>query len=415
MTDSRFIPEDLILNIILRLPVQYVIVCRSVCKKWNFMLRSHNFISLYDNYRACRKENYKENGSSFILLRFDTELYKGYTNSMLPHQFPDVLISFLTVKKKCNELIATVDKERKADVPFSSAMITNLRRSYHSHSFRLNNVYNGIICMSNEMDIVLVNPSTRESQRLPFSPFSYPDADLTDSYVLGVWFDHHQSNSNLPPQGSLKHYKVFRAVILLTGQLYHYYDEFEDINIVFEIYDSRENCWRKSKTMCEYMSSWNHLLFNGVFHLPIVDKHNSLITLDAKSEMLGSLPLPSEINLMFNNAVPLYNLRGSLALLVDIPTSLTDIWLMNEYGVKQSWTKQYTIEFDVTLNQLQCRPITFWKYMDKEEEEDELFLQNTDGKLVSINLVTKKITNFELYGIPNSMMIVPYIETLLPL
>ncbi|XP_047309449.1 F-box protein CPR1-like [Impatiens glandulifera] len=334
---------------------------------------------------------------------------------MPPHQFPDVLISFLTVKRKCNELIATVDGEEKADVPFSSPMITNNGKFYFSHSFRFKNVYKGIICMSNEMDILLVNPSTRESQRLPFSPFSYPDADFIDSYVLGVWFDHHQSNSNQPSQGVLQHYKVFRAIILFIGQNY---DELQDVNLVFEIYDSRENCWRKSKTMCKDMSSWYHLLFKGVFHLSVVDG-DSVITLDAKSEMLGRLPLPSKINHAYN--APLYILKDSLALFVNNdesdtpPTRLTDIWLMNEYGVKQSWTKQYTIEFDVALMRNQCRPIMFWKYMDKEEEDDELFLQNIDGKLISINLVTKKITNFELYGIPSSMMIVPYIETLLSL
>ncbi|XP_047309394.1 F-box protein CPR1-like [Impatiens glandulifera] len=348
MRNISFIPDDLILNIIVRLPVKYVIVCRSV-------------------------------------------------------------------KRKCNELTSTIDGEEKADIPFSSPMVTNIGIFYLHHSFRLKNVYDGIICISNEMDILLVNPSTRESQRLPFSTFSYPCADSTDSYVLGVWFDGHQSNSNQPPPGVLQHYKVFRAVNLYIR--YNYRDRgFEDVKHVFEIYDSRENCWRKSKEMYKDLSRWYNLLLNGVFHLSI--DGDSLITLDAKSEILGHLPLPSEIIGLY--MAPLFNLRGYLALLVNkydtsVSNRYTDIWLMNEYGVKESWTKQYTINFDEPLVQHLCKPITFWKYMDKEEEEDELFIQNVDGKLISINLVTNKITNFELYGIPSSMMIVPYIETLLTL
>ncbi|XP_047309450.1 F-box protein CPR1-like [Impatiens glandulifera] len=413
MTDIPFIPEDLILDIILRLPIQHVLVCRSVCKKWNLMLRSHNFISLYDNYRARRKENDKESGASFILLRFDINFFKGIYIS----QFPNILISFLTVKKKCNELIAIVDGEKKADVPFYPPMITDMGEYNFINSLRFENVYYGIICMSNEMDILLFNPSTRESQMLPFSPFSYPYADFTNSYVLGVWFDpQYQSNLNQPPLRALKHYKVFREVTLFIGQINYHHRRFEEINIVFEIYDSRENCWRKSETVCKDTTSWYNLLLNGVFHLSI--QGDSIITIDARSEMLGRLPLPFELNHPF--IAPLDILRGSLALFVNnyenhMPTYVTDIWLMNEYGVKQSWTKHYTIEFDVSFKPDQYRPITFWKYMDKEEEDDELFLQNNDGKLVSINLVTKKITNFELYGIHSSMMIVPYIETLLPL
>ncbi|XP_047309447.1 F-box/kelch-repeat protein At3g06240-like [Impatiens glandulifera] len=309
-----------------------------------------------------------------------------------------------------------VDGVEKAHVPSSTPMITNIEGLYCCNKFMLKNVYRGIICISNDTHIVLINPSTRESRNLPFPWYSYPYANMLDSYVLGVWFDHHQSNSNQPPQGALQHYKVFRAVISFIGRTYR---EFQDvnINILFEIYDSREDCWRQGKTlMCKDISTWSHLLFNGIFHLSVVDGDNSMITIDAKSEMLGRLPLPSEINDPFK-APSLYILRGSLALFVDnYNDKATDIWLMNEYGVKQSWTKQYTIEFDASSMRSQCMAaITFWKYMDKEEEEDELFLQNSDGKLISINLITKKVTHFEFYGIPCPMTIVPYIETLLPL
>uniref|UniRef100_A0A2N9HBM3 F-box associated domain-containing protein n=1 Tax=Fagus sylvatica TaxID=28930 RepID=A0A2N9HBM3_FAGSY len=79
-----------------------------------------------------------------------------------------------------------------------------------------------------------------------------------------------------------------------------------------------------------------------------------------------------------------------------------DIWLLHEFGVEESWTKLITIGPLTQIN----RPLGFWK------NEYSLFLENTDGQLVLYDFSTQEMTDLHIDGIPSSLQMLTYMESL---
>ncbi|KAK2967837.1 hypothetical protein RJ640_001779 [Escallonia rubra] len=84
----------------------------------------------------------------------------------------------------------------------------------------------------------------------------------------------------------------------------------------------------------------------------------------------------------------------------DVSRTSFDIWLMIEYGVAESWTKQFTIGPLVQVK----RPILFWKH--------ELLLEKANGQLVSCDLKSQRLKEFQVYGAQESFRAVAYSESL---
>ncbi|XP_047311859.1 F-box/kelch-repeat protein At3g06240-like [Impatiens glandulifera] len=438
MEDVSLFPEDLLINILLRLPIKYVLRLRSVCKNWNFMLRSPNFISLYYNHQSRGQERLEKDGvSSFIVLEYvENACYElMYPNPPPPSEYDSydpahLLLSFLTIKKMGNELITTVDKVEKFDILLTSPSLNSLS-TQDRHDVDLimfTYVYDGIICLGNDIGIVLYNPYTRESQRLPFLPSTTnPDCDY-NYVILGMWFD-----SNQQPE-TIKHYKIFRVV-----NLFHSYDDPKVGNTyVIEKYDSAEGSWREIKKIHKRQYQYRCdkcLLFNEMFYLYV--DGDSVVTLDARLEKFGLLPLPSEFldrDFEYFCVNDLFVLGRSLALFAQNRDRnfCKDIWMMTEYGVKESWTKQYTfLEGDFKLPSgmyefgfggmpfdFSWRLLAPWKCIG----EDELFVETWDpnrfsmwekgnSKLISFNLLLGKGTEINFRRTRNLLAIVPYMES----
>ena len=75
---------------------------------------------------------------------------------------------------------------------------------------------------------------------------------------------------------------------------------------------------------------------------------------------------------------------------------------MHEFGVEESWTKLITIGPLTQIN----RPLGFWK------NEYSLFLENTDGQLVLYDFSTQEMTDLHIDGIPSSLQMLTYMESL---
>lgn len=74
-----------------------------------------------------------------------------------------------------------------------------------------------------------------------------------------------------------------------------------------------------------------------------------------------------------------------------------DIWVMPEYGFKESWTRAYSIGPLVGIN----GPLKFWK-------DDELLMEISTGHLVSC-----EIKELPVHANPGSLQVVLYTESLL--
>ena len=78
-----------------------------------------------------------------------------------------------------------------------------------------------------------------------------------------------------------------------------------------------------------------------------------------------------------------------------------DIWVLLEFGVKESWTKLITIDPSLDLK----RPLLFWK-------SGQIFMENTKGQLVLYDPFTQATKNVQLDGYKGSVRVV---QSILPL
>ncbi|XP_047309461.1 F-box protein At3g07870-like [Impatiens glandulifera] len=403
--ENPFIPEDLFLNILLSLPIKYILRWRQLSRKWNFQLRSPEFISLHYNHLSQKRfESLKSSSSSssFILLR---AVYD-------PNNMPlnrRIVLTYLTLKKTGTNIIPTIDREEKVNTVLS-LMFTpdDVGLPYPSEIQRVQLfcLFDGLICLGYGLFVMIYNPATRELHLLPTAPslnnHSFDFQYLTPC-ILGVWY-----------KSAVKQYKVFSMI---------YWSDCCKINV----YDSTLNDWRRiSKTIFGKPHPDVFLLFNGVVHFYMenhLDDRSVIVTLDAISETFGHLELPCFGE--FCNISSLLPFRGKLAFLepnieLNDASLYCDLWVMTEYGVNQSWTKQYSVTIDLldSLNvfyHYTYRPLTFINFMD--EKDDELLMRTHNGKIVCCNLVTGKITDLELSCIYfRTTNIVPYnVESLFTL
>nr|POE64520.1 f-box/kelch-repeat protein [Quercus suber] len=154
---------------------------------------------------------------------------------------------------------------------------------------------------------------------------------------------------------------------------------------------------------------------NGVFFWWTKQKvDDNIIAFDFSDENFKTTPLP-EIGTADTCSSRLTVLNSFVAILVipfdrkvkgscfEIGPHFVDIWVLLEFGVKESWNKLFTITTPSTWR----RPLGFWK-------NGELFIENGNNQLVLYDPFTKIEKNLQLNGIekyfgsfPNYFQVVP--------
>ncbi|KAK3043183.1 hypothetical protein RJ639_001616 [Escallonia herrerae] len=109
---SRNLPEDVTVDILLRLPIQSLLRCRSVPKHWYVLLTSPSFIKLHlsrssnapkllaAGYISEREVRGLQQVKGYSL---DADTYKGPSYVRLPFILPD--INLITIHDSCNGLV----------------------------------------------------------------------------------------------------------------------------------------------------------------------------------------------------------------------------------------------------------------------------------------------------------------------
>ncbi|KAK9010706.1 hypothetical protein V6N11_043577 [Hibiscus sabdariffa] len=233
----------------------------------------------------------------------------------------------------------------------------------------------GIICLSDYRDdIVLCNPATRESMVLPESslPCYSPGSNLIpQTSALGFGYDvktHHckvvrivsyweeRSGSDLP------HHSRVEVYSLATGS-------WKEIDVKVPAYVWYSPCFET--------------YFNGAFHWYAIDNNRNevILSFHMGSEAFQAIPMPSALSLGTEKSF--------------------EIYVMKEYGVRESWTKILTIG---PLTKVEM-PLAFWK-------NDEILMEGSDGLVVSYNLKTQELKDLPIYGVPKSFATLVYVNSL---
>ncbi|GAB2280541.1 hypothetical protein Dimus_015167 [Dionaea muscipula] len=377
MAESKsLLPEDLLLEILYRLPVKTLIRFTCVCKQWLSLIRSPQFAT---KQLLTTESNLSRYNFQFF---FALKRVRSGENDR-------VLASFYSYESF----------ELSARFEFSPC-----------HTITISDPCHGIFCVRvivdyRETTFLLWNPSIREIELLPFPlPLRVPEQEdylkIVDR-VFGFGYD--------PEINDYKVFVIFKPLYAAGSR---------DVDWPVEVYNLRDGCWKflpansfhesmcpKAKshgillygTMCSWINDYNH-----------ITAQKWLISFDLVNEIFLKTHLPEccKLETYFDPQLLQSNKMDAKPRLMcclntsdhpDHPKYDIEIWELVEYGSSGYWTKQIVIEFPayyVSTSLHSHRPLGYW------QDEEALILPpfdlDDDGKIIEKPLLTYNSATKEL-------------------
>ncbi|AES64642.2 putative F-box domain-containing protein [Medicago truncatula] len=294
------LPPEILSEIFSRLPVKSLLRFRSTSKSLKSLIDSHKFINLH-----------LQNSLNFnLILRRKTDLYHLH--------FPNLTTA----------------------VPLNHPFI------HHSNNIALLGSCNGLLAISNgeiaftnpysANEIAFCNPTIRKHRIIPYLPLPIPSRSQSDNIALcvhGFGFDSLSAD-----------YKLLRISWFVDLQ-HHTFD-----NSHLTLFSSKTNSW---KTLPDMPYILYYTLTMGVFvenslHWIMTPKLDGLqpcliAAFNLSLEIFNEVPLPDEIISNESFKISIAVLGGCLCLPVNYQTTKIDVWVMKEYGCRDSWCKHFTL------------------------------------------------------------------------
>ncbi|KAL8146535.1 hypothetical protein AgCh_004315 [Apium graveolens] len=390
------LPVEVLCEIFLKLPMRSLLSCKCVCKSFDELIKSPTFIASHVNHNSSSKTN---TSCSVSILVIDGN-YRDRSEHIL---------------------IGTKDNS-----------VTSIRRVRQSNPLTIPTSVigscNGLFCASLEMigeqwgsHIILWNPVTRDNRYLPKPKIDAPERQLFPVFAFGY-----------SPQSN--EYKVVRFISYYSSGNITLPSPSDVFIMQIEVYKMSTDSWTvlDAKALpCDgpdHMSlesdpflplhfghSTRTLFLKGAFHWLAVNPKNvtdvcvAVVAFDLEREEL-------KLNSILEPRRILHAKKGQLEVINDllgliVPHSPTeyppdfDIWLMNDYGNRESWTKHYVVEQSTGF----ARPCGYFK--------DDLLLMvdnDTDNSLFFYNLHTQERMYIFKYGQFYYEHSCSYVETLVP-
>lgn len=281
---NGFFPDEIILQILARLPIKSLFRFRTVCKNWCQLLSERYFVQLYNEMSV--------------------------KSSM-------ILVEITEVSESKSSLIC-VDYSRG---------VTEFPLDFLKDRVKVRASCNGLLCCSSIPDrgvFYVCNPMTREFKVLPRSrerPVTrfYPDGETT---LVGVACDLSDNS---------------KFSVVLAG--YHRpFGQTPTKTFICMVYNSEMNRWRKFVTLQEEhftQMNRNQVVFvNGMLHWLTVS-YSCVLVLDLEIDVWRKIYLPAEMSYGKGNRMYLLESYGCLSV-VQISGALMDIWVMEDYE-NQIW------------------------------------------------------------------------------
>ena len=294
---SEHLPYDVVFDILTQLPVKSLIKFRCVSKSWNSMITKPDFIKTHFDIAKSLSHNNKNNNKGYILYMPENEEFLIHLRKEL-----------CTVVCNSNSTFTEISM---VQIPITHIRILGFSKGM----FCLHNFYTGVL--------YLWNPSIRKFKMLPHPQLTH------HRLVLG--FAYHSQNSD---------YKILRTAI------------FYNKRVEAEVYTLSTDSWRKVQfefnigSIVEIDESYC-FYFNGALHSIVSSQdYKFILSFDLNDERFREIMLPPNyLDGARRHSQSLAVFKGSLALIVLGENlvgdrDICDIWVMREYGVVESWTKQ---------------------------------------------------------------------------
>ncbi|KAL2921062.1 hypothetical protein RDABS01_012553 [Bienertia sinuspersici] len=283
-TKNGVFPDEIILQILARLPIKSLFRFRTVCKYWHQLLSDKYFVHLYNEMSV--------------------------KSSM-------ILVEITEVSESKSRLICVDYLRGVSEFPLD----------FLKDRVRVRASCNGLLCCSSIPDkgvFYVCNPMTRELKMLPKSrerPVTrfYPDGEAT---LVGIACD-------------LSDNTKFNVVLAGYHRPFGYSPT---KTFICMVYNSEINKWRKFVTLQEEhftQMNRNQVVFvNGMLHWLTVS-YSCILVLDLEIDVWRKIYLPDEMSYGSGNRMYLLESDGCLSV-VQISEAWMDIWVMENYE-KQEW------------------------------------------------------------------------------
>jgi F-box interacting protein len=368
---AKELPEDLVKQILVWLPIVSLLRFKCVCKSWYALITHQSFIT---------KHLQHNNNNRNILLKMRDKITKDYVVSTLSYE--------------------TLQLSHTQPAPPSVFAIDK--------SICIVGSCNGIVCLQDmslhNFKVVIWNPATKETKIVLKSNLSrFPN--VID--CIGFGFD-----------AKTNDYKI----INLLCPVHDFNSIPSEMIIQSEVYSLSADSWRQGDSpMCctfdPYICGLNTYVNGMASWEARVDGWEGVLSFDMSNEVFLKTWLPDVLMVDgLNSWRHFFLLNESIAMAVTILVadgpdgawkgemweSCFDIWLLLEVGVKDSWTKLFTIG---PFKEIE-RPLGFWK-------NETMFLVKWDKQLVLYDPMTKEMSNLQIgYRVTRRTSLFTYMETL---
>ncbi|KAI3971283.1 hypothetical protein MKW92_042233 [Papaver armeniacum] len=309
-------PEEIIVNILSRLPVKSVSRFKCVSKGWCKLIRNPKFIKTHLKHAT--------DSNQIALMLRDCYLYSMDFDSSS---------SFL------------LNDATEVSYPFKTP----------SWGVELFGTSNGLVCISPDEDVFCIfNPCTGEYNKLPTTEITFPEK-FTFVHKMSYGFGY---------DSRIDDYKMIRVVNFAD----------EDDSCEVRVYTLGNDSW-KSLGFIPYHLSYGRapgMLANEAIHWianPIESDRKVILAFDISSETFQEVPQPESLSEKFH--VSVCSFEGLLCLMANNFQVHMDIWVMKEYGTRDSWTKLFTILQPTDIRSFEyARPLKLFKNGEVLLEKD---------------------------------------------
>ncbi|KAF2293426.1 hypothetical protein GH714_001649 [Hevea brasiliensis] len=361
---SDHLPQELLAEILSRLPVKSILICRCVSKTWYSLITNPSFITHHLKKTAAR------NSGLLFFSYCNREPCPPFRKNESYLLYPD-------------ELFASPVEE--LDCPCKG----------FKGLFDIVGSCNGVFCLSyGYYAPALWNPSVRKIVNIPRPNVTFTSHGF-HKHSHGFGFD-----------SSTGDYKLVRIVYLPDSNL-----NFDKIPPLVEIYSLRSRGWRKvdNDLKCVIPDFSTSAFLNGTCHWVATKPPNgpdvcdAILSFSLGEEVFGEMEVPDCLAKKYhyiNVAVS----DGSLLLVAFTETTeerCFSVWMMKEYGVPGSWTKLFNISHLADIR----RFIAF-------RQSGEVLLVNGGEELFFYDPKTEEFSYTEIWGTPSSFYLDTLVESL---
>ncbi|KAF3972203.1 hypothetical protein CMV_004280 [Castanea mollissima] len=360
-TRTKYLPEEILTNILLRLPVKSLIRFRLVCKSWFTFLHKPNFIATHLNYSSA-------NNCHHLLVHTQAE---NHAISLLSNKTLNLIDSPRTPKVEREVIVGSC---------------------------------NGLVCLSRDSEIVLWNPATKEHKVLPTPCISTEFFNPLITWSIGFGFH-------------VEDYKVVRMVntnYLLSGKITPKVEVYSTssgswrvINAIIPCYVEQRRCSVVLKGV-PYWLGFGPICPNTIF-VPRreVLREEFVLSFDMGNEVFLQVDVPGakDYHYTYSKKLGVYN--ESVAIMYypsyEKDIRFIELWVMKEdHVVDECWVQVLRIGPFSTL----WTPLGCW-------ESGVVILQNHKDELLLYDPTIGKAKAVPTNGAPKfSTSIATYMESL---